>query len=295
MHNANDIADFLRSRRERITPEQAGLPTYGTRRVKGLRREEVASLAGVSVDYYRRLERGHVSGVSELVLEGLAQALQLDDAERAHLFDLARAASPVALRRLRPARTTIRPVVQQILDQLGAPATVANPRHDFVGGNRLGRALYAPLFESAEQPANTARFVFLDMAAVEFYPEWERVASELVASLRSQAGHNPYDRELCDLIGTLTARSPEFRAMWAAHDVRFHNTGSKRIHHPLVGDLDLEYESMALSADAGLVVNVFTAEPGSASQQALDLLASWSAKPHEHEASTEYGAAGTAA
>jgi transcriptional regulator with XRE-family HTH domain len=277
-HN-NDIAEFLTTRRARVTPEQVGLPTYGKRRVPGLRREEVASLAGMSVEYYKRLERGSVSGVSELVLEGLARALQLDDAERAHLFDLVRAKNPVAPRRARPVKTRIRPVVQQILDRIDAPATVRNGRLDYVGANALGRALYAPVWESHEQPVNSARFTFLDPAAADFYPEWDRVASELVAHLRSEAGRNPYDRQLSDLVGELSTRSDEFRVRWAAHNVRFHRAGTKRIHHPLVGELDLSYESMELSADDGLSVAIFTAEPGSASQQALDLLASWVATP----------------
>ena len=279
MDPAEDIAEFLTTRRAKVTPEQAGLPTYGPRRVKGLRREEVASLAGVSVEYYKRLERGNVSGVSELVLEGLARALQLDDAERAHLFDLARAASPVVPKRSRPVKQKIRPVVQRILDQIAAPATVRNARLDYVGANALGRALYAPVFDSREQPANSARFTFLDPAAADFYPDWDRVATELVAHLRSEAGRNPYDRQLSDLIGELSTRSDEFRVRWAAHNVRFHRTGTKHIHHPVVGELELSYETLELSADDGLSVAVFTAEPGTASQQALDLLASWTATP----------------
>jgi transcriptional regulator with XRE-family HTH domain len=279
LNHSNEIAEFLTSRRARITPDRAGLPSYGRRRVPGLRREEVASLAGMSVEYYKRLERGNASGVSELVLEGLAHALQLDEAERAHLFDLVRASSPVAPKRARPARTRIRPVVQQILDRIDAPATVRNGRLDYVGANALGRALYAPVWESREQPVNSARFTFLDPAAADFYPEWDRVASELVAHLRSEAGRNPYDRQLSDLIGELSTRSDEFRVRWAAHNVRFHRTGDKRIHHPVVGELDLRYESMELSADDGLSIAIFTAEPGSASQQALNLLASWTATP----------------
>jgi transcriptional regulator with XRE-family HTH domain len=279
VHHTNEIAEFLTSRRARITPDRAGLPTYGKRRVPGLRREEVASLAGMSAEYYKRLERGNVSGVSELVLEGLARALQLDDAERAHLFDLVRANSPVAPRRARPVKTRVRPVVQQILDRIDAPATVRNGRLDYVGANALGRALYAPVWESRERPVNSARFTFLDPAAADFYPEWDGVASELVAHLRSEAGRNPYDRQLSDLVGELSTRSDEFRVRWAAHNVRFHRTGTKRIHHPIVGELDLSYESMELSADDGLSVAIFTAEPGSTSQQALDLLASWVATP----------------
>jgi transcriptional regulator with XRE-family HTH domain len=278
MDMTNDIAEFLTSRRARITPEQAGLPTYGKRRVPGLRREEVASLAGVSIDYYKRLERGNVSGVSDGVLEALARALQLDDAERAHLFDLARAADPtLAPRRRRPAQQRVRPAVQRILDSVGAPAIVRNGRVDYLAANQLGRALYAPLFESREQPANSARFTFLDPGAVDFYPDWERVATDLVAHLRSEAGRNPYDRGLSDLVGELSTRSDEFRTRWAAHNVRFHQTGTKRLHHPVVGDLTLSYETMDLSADAGLNLTVYTAEAESASQQALDLLASWTA------------------
>jgi transcriptional regulator with XRE-family HTH domain len=278
----NDIAEFLTTRRAKITPEQAGLPSYGKRRVPGLRREEVASLAGMSVEYYKRLERGNVSGASELVLEGLARALQLEEAERAHLFDLARVAGRAGMgrpKRSRAVKHTIRPVVQRILDQLSAPATVRNARLDYVGANALGRALYAPVFDSPEQPANSARFTFLDPAAADFYPDWNRVATELVAHLRSEAGRNPYDRQLSDLIGELSTRSDEFRVRWAAHNVRFHRTGDKHIHHPLVGELELRYETLELSADDGLAVAIFTAEPGSASQQALDLLSSWTATP----------------
>lgn len=277
----NDITEFLTSRRAKITPQQAGLPTYPKRRVPGLRREEVASLAGVSIDYYRRLERGNVSGASESVLEALASALQLDDAERAHLFDLARAINPTVPRRRRPVGQRVRPVVQRILDSMSTPAVVRNARVDYLAANQLGRALYAPLFESREQPANSARFTFLAPVAVDFYRDWERVADDLVAHLRSEAGRNPYDRGLSDLVGELSTRSGEFRTRWAAHNVRFHQTGAKRIHHPLAGDLELSYETMELSADSGLNVTVYTAEAGSASQQALDLLASWTATPDQ--------------
>jgi transcriptional regulator with XRE-family HTH domain len=272
---ANDIAEFLTSRRARVTPEQVGLPSYGPRRVQGLRREEVASLAGVSVEYYKRLERGNASGVSQAVLEALARALQLDDAERAHLFDLARAANPIAPRRRRPAQQRVRPVVVRILESIGAPAIVRNSRVDYLTANPLGRALYAPLFDSVEQPANSARFTFLDPAAQEFYVDWERTAKDLVAHLRSEAGRNPYDRGLSDLVGELSTRSPEFGTWWGAHNVRYHQTGTKRLRHPVVGELELAYEVMGLSADDGLTISVYSADPGSRSQEALDLLASW--------------------
>jgi transcriptional regulator with XRE-family HTH domain len=279
MDATNDIAEFLSSRRARVTPEQAGLPTFGQRRVPGLRREEVASLAGVSVDYYKRLERGQATGASDSVLEALASALQLDDAERAHLFDLARAASPITPKRRRPPAEAVRPVVQQVLDGMALPALVRGARCDYIAANPLGRALYQPLFESPAQPPNSARFVFLDPAALDFYPEWDRIASDLVAHLRSEAGRNPYDRGLSDLVGELSTRSDEFRTRWAAHNVRFHRSGDKRLHHPLVGELSLRYEALELPADPGLIMSVYTAEPGSPSQQALDILASWAATP----------------
>lgn len=280
----NDIAEFLTSRRARVTPEQVGLPTYGSRRVKGLRREEVASLAGVSVEYYKRLERGNASGASDSVLEALAGALQLDDAERAHLFDLARAANPVAPKRRRQVQQRVRPVVLRILDSLTAPAVVRNSQVDYLAANPLGRALYAPLFESREQPANSARFTFLDPAAHEFYVDWERTAKDLVAHLRSEAGRNPYDRGLSDLVGELSTRSQEFRTWWAAHNVRYHRTGTKRLHHPIVGELELDYEVMDVSADDGLTIAVYSAEPGSRCAEALDLLASWTATSEQASA-----------
>jgi transcriptional regulator with XRE-family HTH domain len=279
VRGANDIAEFLTSRRAKVTPEQAGLPTYGKRRVPGLRREEVASLAGVSVEYYKRLERGNASGISESVLEALAAALQLDDAERAHLFDLVRAANPAVPRRDRPLQGRVRPAVQRIVDSIGAPSIVWNTRADYLAANRLGYALYAPAFESPAQPPNIARFTFLDPAAVDFYPDWDRVASDVVSYLRSETGRHPHDKGLSDLVGELATRSDEFRVRWAAHNVRFHRTGVKRLHHPVVGDLTLSYDAMELTGDSGLTVSVYAAEPGSASQQALDILASWSATP----------------
>ncbi len=278
----NDIAEFLSSRRARVTPEQVGLPSYGARRVKGLRREEVASLAGVSIEYYKRLERGNASGVSDGVLEALARALQLDDAERAHLFDLARAAGRAGMvspKRRRPAQQRVRPAVLRILESITAPAIVRNSRVDYIAANPLGRALYAPLFDSREQPANSARFTFLDPAAHEFYVNWERTAKDLVAHLRSEAGRNPYDRGLSDLVGELSTRSEPFRAWWAAHNVRYHRSGTKRLRHPVVGELELAFEVMDVSADEGLTIAAYSAEPGSRSAEALDLLASWSATP----------------
>jgi transcriptional regulator with XRE-family HTH domain len=284
-----EIRDFLTSRRAKITPEQAGLPVYGgNRRVAGLRREEVALLAGVSVDYYTRLERGNLNGVSDSVLEALARALQLDEAERAHLFDLARTANTTAATartRRRPTQQHVRPGVQRILDAMTtSPAYVRNGRLDILSANQLGYAVFAPIFANPVRPANIARFIFLDPAAPDFYIEWDRLASDTVALLRAEAGRDPYDRALSDLIGELSTRSETFGTRWAAHNVRFHRTGVKHLHHPVVGDLTLTFESMELTADAGLRLNAYSAEPGSPSQDALNLLASWTATPHDRPA-----------
>jgi transcriptional regulator with XRE-family HTH domain len=294
MDAASELSQFLTSRRAKVTPEQAGLPSYGQRRVPGLRREEVASLAGVSVEYYKRLERGNATGASDQVLEALADALNLDDAERAHLFDLARAASQIASRRrTRPVQQRVRPAVRRILDSITAPATVSNMRCDYLAANQLGRVLYSPLFESREQPPNSARFTFLDPVAQEFFLDWEKAAKDLVAAQRSVAGRNPYDRALSDLVGELSTRSDAFRAWWAAHNVRYHQTGTKRLHHPVVGELELSYEVMELAADTELRLAIFTAEPGTRSEEALSLLASWAATsdqlPREHPAGDDAG------
>lgn len=277
--NRTEVRDFLTSRRARITPEQAGLPSYGgRRRVPGLRREELALLAGVSVDYLTRLERGNLSGASDSVLDSLARALQFDEAERAHLFDLARAANSAAAGRRRTVPRRIRPVVQRILDAMtGAPALIRNGRLDFLAANPLGRALYAPLFDSPAGPANSSRFIFLDDRSRDFYGDWERAANDTVAILRTEAGRNPLDKGLSDLIGELSTRSEEFRARWAAHNVRLHRTGVKTLHHPVVGDLELAYEAMEVAADPGLTIDVYTPEPASPSADALNLLASWAA------------------
>ena len=279
METKPEIREFLTSRRARITPEQAGLHSYGSRRVPGLRREEVAVLAGVSVPYYTRLERGDMSGVSEGVLEALARALQLDHAERAHLFDLARAAQPTPVRpRRRQAKQRVRPEVQWTLDAItGAAAFVGNERLDLLAANQLGRALFSELYAAPARPVNTARFVFLDPRAEASYGDWDRVATESVAILRSAAGRDPYNRDLSDLVGELATQSEAFRTRWAAHNVRFHNTGVKHFNHPVVGELHLTYNRLDLAADPGLTIFTYTAEPGSRSEEALKLLGSWAA------------------
>jgi transcriptional regulator with XRE-family HTH domain len=274
-----EIREFLTSRRARITPDHVGLASYGSRRVPGLRREEVAVLAGVSAPYYTRLERGDISGVSESVLEALAGALQLDDAERGHLFDLARAAQPAPARpRPRRSKQHVRPEVQWTLDAItGAPAFVGNERLDILAANQLGRALFSELYAASARPVNTARFVFLDPRAEATFGDWDRVAGETAAILRSAAGRDPYNRDLSDLVGELATQSGAFRTRWAAHNVRFHNTGVKHFHHPVVGDLQLTYNRLDLAADPGQTLITYTAEPGSHTEDALKLLGSWAA------------------
>lgn len=281
-----ETREFLATRRARITPQRAGLPAYGAhRRVPGLRREEVAMLAGVSVDYYIRMERGNLRGVSNEILEALAEALQLDEAERGHLFDLARAVNATSAARSRAQRSRppmLRPAVQRILDAMvGAPAVVRNARLDILGANLLGRALYAPMFDSPErapnQPVNTARFQFLDpQAALTFWGgKTSRISHDAVAILRAEAGKNPYDKALSDLVGELSTRSDDFRQLWARHDVRYHRSGTKTFHHPEVGALELDFEALVLPADPGLQLNVYTAVPGSPSADGLKVLATW--------------------
>ncbi|MFJ2263689.1 helix-turn-helix transcriptional regulator [Streptomyces sp. NPDC087844] len=277
---AAEVQDFLSTRRARLTPQQAGLPVYGgKRRVAGLRREEVALLAGMSVDYYVRLERGNLSGASDSVLEALAHALRLDEAERTHLYDLARAATPSG-RRPTATSSRVRPTIMRLLDSMAdVPAYVRNARFDIVAANTLGRALYAPVYDSPlfahRGPVNSARFMFLDPASQEFWVDWDKGADDAVAFLRTETGRSPHDKALTDLIGELTTRSDEFARRWARHEVKFHRSGLKNLRHPLVGDLALPYEAMELPSDPGLRLNFYTPEPDSPEREALGLLASW--------------------
>jgi transcriptional regulator with XRE-family HTH domain len=281
MDPRDDIREFLTSRRAKITPEQAKLPAYGgNRRVAGLRREEVAMLAGVSVDYYTKLERGNFGSVSEGVLEALVRALQLDAPEREHLFHLANATATIKPGGHREASQHVRQAVQRVVDGLAdAPAFVRNNRRDLLASNALGRALYSPIYEDAApgQPVNTVRFLFFNPKARDFFLDWNKAASDVVANLRTEVGRDPHDRLLQELIGELLAGSPEFSAHWASHDVRYHDTGFKSVRHPEVGDLDLTFETMDLPADPGQALIVYGAEPASATEASLRLLASWAA------------------
>lgn len=270
------------SRRAKLTPEAAGLPAGPNRRVSGLRRTEVAVLADVSVEYYSKLERGAIAGASAAVLDAIADALQLDDTERAHLFDLARAADGIPASGRSRRRTTrqalARPSLDWTLEAItGGIAFVRNQYQDLLATNALGRAFYSPLIGDGGRTPNLARFQFLDPASRDFYPDWDRFAEMCVAVMRAEAARNPHDRAFQDLVGELSTRSETFRTLWAAHDVRTHGTGTKRFNHPVVGEVILAYEELLLTAEPGLVMLVYTAEPGSPSAERLGLLASWTA------------------
>lgn len=278
MDNRGEVREFLTTRRDKISPDDVGLPTGLNRRVKGLRRSEVAALAGVSVEYYTKLERGAISGASPEILDALAKALQLDAAERAYLFDLAHAASPVARPpRKRNSRSwSPHSSLQWTLDAVTAgPAFVRNGRMDLLAANALGRAFYKDVYDMPGQSPNIARFTFLDERAHTFYPDWDAFAEVTVSILRTEAGRDPHNKELHDLIGELSTREDEFRRLWGAHNVRHHGTGFKIFHHSIVGEMTLAYEGMELEAEPGLTLTIYAAEPGSPSAERMQLLASW--------------------
>ncbi len=280
--NRAEVREFLTTRRARLTPDQVGLPTVGTRRVPGLRRSEVAAVAGLSVEYYARLERGQIAGASAGVLDALARALQLDETERAHLFDLARAADGIPTsgraRRRAPSKSASRPSLNWALEAIkDGVAFVRDPHQNLLATNTLGRAFYSPVIGEGGRQPNLARFQFLDPASRDFYPDWDLFAEMCVGVMRAEAGRDPHDRGLQDLIGELSTRSDTFRRLWAAHNVRTHGTGTKRFNHPIVGELTLAYEELGITAEPGLVLLIYTAEPGSPSAERLRLLASWAA------------------
>lgn len=283
MDNRADVREFLTTRRARITPDDVGLAAGGNRRVAGLRRAEVAMLAGVSVEYYARLERGDIGGASAAVLEAISQALRLDDAERSHLLDLAREADgiPVSgrIRRRSSAQQAARPSLQWALESItGGPAIVLDQRQNIVASNALGRAFYSPVIGDGGRTPNLARFQFLDPASRDFYPDWELFAQMCVAIMRALAGRDPHDRALQELVGELSTRSETFRRLWSAHDVRSHGAGTKRFRHPIVGELTLAFEELSLTTDPSLRMLLYSAEPGSPSAERLSLLASWAAE-----------------
>ncbi len=274
------------SRRAKVTPEAAGLPAGLNRRVAGLRRSEVATLAGVSVEYYARLERGTIAGASAGVLDAIARALQLDETERSHLLDLARAADGIPTSG-RPRRRSSKPSparvgLQWALDSItDAIAFVRNQHQDLLATNELGAAFYSPVIGDGGRVPNLARFQFLDPASRDFYPDWDLFAEMCVSIMRAEAGRDPYDKGLQDLVGELSTRSDVFRTLWGAHNVRTHGSGTKRFNHPIVGEVSLAYEELVITADPGSIMMVYTAEPGSPSAERLRLLGSWAA---EHSA-----------
>jgi transcriptional regulator with XRE-family HTH domain len=282
MDNQAEVREFLTTRRAKLTPEQAGLPRYGgRRRVPGLRREEAAQLSGLSTDWYTKIEKGGIASASDSVLEAIARALQLDEAEYAHLLDLARVARDGArpVRRRTPAKQ-VRASVQHLLDAMtGAAAVVANGRLDVLASNALFRSVQSDVFDPAGASPNLARYCFLDARSRDFYDGWAAIADTTVQILRAQAGRDPHDKGLTDLVGELATRSEEFRTRWARHDVRLHTGGTKVFHHGVVGDLVLDYNTLPLPADPGLSLTGYTAEPGTASAEKLALLASWAATP----------------
>ena len=281
MDNRKEASDFLRLLRARITPERAGLTVYGgDRRVAGLRREEVAQLAGVSAAYYIKIERGDLRGVSESVLYAIIRALNLDEAEAAHLLDLASTANRGrVITRARP-EPQVSAGIQQLVDTMqDVPALVMNKLSEPVASNRLGRALFPDLFPDGKPPVNHARYLFLDDRSQLFYPDWEKSAREAVSSMRLIAGKDPSDKAFNDLIAELTAGSAEFREWWASHTVRTHTSGSKRINHPVVGAMTIQFEALALTAIPGMRLVTYLTEPASSSADALNVLRSWTAEP----------------
>lgn len=289
MDHRQEARAFLTSRRARLTPDRAGLPSADeTRRVLGLRRAEVAELAGVSVQYYTRLERGNLAGVSDAVLGSIADALQLDESERAHLSDLSRAAGTRRSARRQTRVPALPPTIQVILDGMTTvPALVRNGGMDVLAANALGTALYSAAFANPARPVNLARFCFLDPAATSLYVDWQAFADANVALLRAEAGRNPFDPGISDLIAELSTSSEAFRARWAAHEVRLHRRGTTRFHHPVVGDLDLTFDTLELPDHPGLTLKAYTAAPRSSSEDRLRLLASWAATLRAERADEE--------
>jgi transcriptional regulator with XRE-family HTH domain len=292
MSTKDEVREFLVSRRANVTPQQAGIPDFGgERRVPGLRREEVAMLAGVSLDYYTRLERGNIRGASESVLSAIARALQLNDAEHEYLFDLARTApSSAAARDRKPVAQSVRTSVQRVLDNMAVPAIVHNANQDLVAANLMGRALYAPHFDTEGTP-NIARFIFLDPRAQDYYVDWVLARRTAAAIMRLEAGRDPLNKELTALIGELSTRSPQFRQDWAGHDVHEHRTGVKSFRHPEVGLVTVAFDVFAMPGEAGLQIVTYSPPPNTDSADKFALLASWAAT-REAESSRGVGLAG---
>jgi hypothetical protein len=276
MDTRSEITSFLSSRRAKLSPEEAGVPLYGgRRRVPGLRREEVAQLAGVSTDYYARLERGKVAGASREVLEAIARALQLDQDEREHLFDLVKISQTRTAPRRGATASTVRAGLQLVLDSISTPAYLQNARLDRLAANRMGRALYSHPMDGSQDRFNYALWLFLDPRAHEFHRDFDAAKHNVVALLHAATAKDPYDQGLIDVIGRLSTQSEEFRNYWASHDIFRYRRGAKLLTHSQMGDLEFGYESFELPTDPGLVMLVYTVEPGSPTAEAMQILSSW--------------------
>lgn len=281
MNNKAEVREFLMSRRARITPADVGLPLSQNRRVAGLRRSEVAMLADVSVEYYAKLERGDISGASTSVLESIARALLLNETEWMHLLNLARSANntsaPHRTQHRSAPQSAVRPGLQIVLDAItGGPAFIRDRHQNLIATNPLGSMFYSPVFESCDGVPNLARFQFLEPASHDFYPDWDLFAHMCVGIMRVETGRDPHDQALQDLVGELTTQSATFSRLWSAHDVRTHGVGTKRFHHPVVGPLTLSYEELTLTAEDGLSLIIYTAEPGSPSADRIKELSAGS-------------------
>lgn len=288
MAERDDISEFLKTRRARITPAQAGIRELGrARRVPGLKREEVAMLAGVSTEYYARLERGDLRGVSDVVLNALARALRLDEAERAHLFDLAKTITTFPDSRTRRAgNPNIRPSIARLLESMATtPAYVRNARFDILLASEPCLALYAEVFSRETLPFNLARYAFLDPGAKDFFVDWDRIADDITSALRVEAGRSPGDSALSLLVGDLVTGSESFATRWARHNVRFHVTSTKRLRSSLVGDIELTGD--ALDLGDGLTLIAYTAERATRAQEQLDFLNSWASSDQQKTDSRE--------
>lgn len=276
MDRRSELSDFLRSRRARRQPEDLGLtPVGGRRRVPGLRREELAQAAALSVDYYVRLEQGRLRNPSAEVVNAVATALALDPAERRYLHNLARPQCPTEVTASPAVRTTL----QTLLDNTQVPAAIYSRLGQVHAWNPLLAALVTDFGALPPEERNMARLVFLNDEVAARFVDWEAKARDLVSLLRMEASRTPCDERLTTLIGELSVRSPEFARLWASHPVREKVRGGHRYRHPIVGEFYLRYEVFHAPDASGLTFVAQVADPGSPDEEALRLLASWTAQP----------------
>lgn len=274
-----ELAEFLRARRSELAPSDVGLPEGAAhRRVAGLRREEVAQLAAISTDYYTRLEQGRISP-SPPVLESLARVLQLTDDQRTYMYELVGTSAASAKSRRR-ARQKIKPFMQRVLDQLtGTPAIVMTPTHDILAWNALASALMIDFGEVPERERNFMRLLFTDPRMRSLYPDWEGLARAVVSYVRMEAARKPDDPALAELVGELSIKDPQFRQWWAGTQVASKRRGTRTYDHPIVGEITLDWDALTSDAEPDQQLIIYTAEPGSSSEEALRKLAAWVDRP----------------